>query len=79
MCVSLSLSVFCIVHASYSDITAEDFLHVQTDTTYRKQWDKSAIALDVVDVDPKNIHKSHIIYWEMQWPVCIDDTTVSCV
>lgn len=63
-----------VVHASYTDITAEDFLHVQTNTTYRKQWDKSAIALDVVDVDPKNSLKSHVIYWEMLWPVRISIT-----
>lgn len=67
----LFICFWLIVHASYTDITAEDFLHVQTNTTYRKQWDKSAIALDVVDVDPKNAHKSHVIYWEMLWPVSI--------
>lgn len=60
---------FCLVYASYSDVTAEDFLHVQTNTTYRKQWDNSAVALDVIDIDPKNVNKSHVVYWEMRWPV----------
>lgn len=57
------------VYASYDDISAEDFLHIQTDTEYRKEWDKSAITLDVIDTDPVHRHKSHIIHWEMQWPV----------
>lgn len=57
------------VYASYDDISAEDFLHIQTDTEYRKEWDKSAITLDVIDTDPVHRQKSHIIHWEMQWPV----------
>lgn len=57
------------VYAVYDDISAEDFLHIQTDTEYRKEWDKSAITLDVIDTDPVHRNKSHIIHWEMQWPV----------
>lgn len=57
------------MHASYSDVTAEDFLYVQTDTQYRKVWDKSAVTLDIVDVDPANRTKSQVVYWEMLWPV----------
>lgn len=60
-----------IVYASYPDVSAEDFLFVQTDTTYRKVWDKSAITLDIVDQDPVNKAESQIIYWEMLWPVSI--------
>lgn len=56
------------VYASYPDVSAEDFLFVQTDTAYRKVWDKSAITLEVVDSDPTNITKSQVIYWEMLWP-----------
>ncbi|XP_031636738.1 stAR-related lipid transfer protein 7, mitochondrial-like isoform X1 [Contarinia nasturtii] len=56
------------VYASYDDISGEDFLRIQTDTEYRKIWDKSAITLDVIDTDPVHRHKSHIIHWEMQWP-----------
>ena len=59
----------CLVYASYPDVSAEDFLFVQTDTTYRKVWDKSAITLEVVDNDPVDNAKSQIIYWEMLWPV----------
>lgn len=44
-------------------------MHVQTDTEYRKEWDKTAVALDVIDSDPVHKGKSHIIYWEMLWPV----------
>lgn len=57
------------VYASYDDISAEDFLHIQTDTEYRKEWDQSAVTLDVIDTDPVHRSKSHIIHWEMQWPV----------
>lgn len=57
------------VHASYTDVSAEDFLYVQTDTQYRKEWDKTAVSLDVVDVDPANRAKSQVVYWEMLWPV----------
>lgn len=53
----------------YDDISAEEFLHVQTDTEYRKIWDKTAISLNIIDTDPVHRNKSHIIYWEMQWPV----------
>lgn len=53
----------------YDDISAEDFLHIQTDTEYRREWDKSAVTLEVIDTDPVHRHKSHIIHWEMQWPV----------
>lgn len=60
-----------LVYAYYPDVSAEDFLFVQTDTTYRKVWDKSAITLEVVDNDPVDNAKSQIIYWEMLWPVSI--------
>lgn len=57
------------MYASYPDITAEDFLFVQTDIEYRKVWDKTAVQLEVVDTDPIHQRKSQIIYWEMLWPV----------
>lgn len=55
------------VYGSYNDVTAEDFLSVQIDTTYRKEWDPTAIALEVIETDciPSN---SDLVYWEMQWP-----------
>lgn len=56
------------VFVQYDDISAEDFLFVQTDIEYRKKWDNTAIALDIIDTDPKN-SDSQIIYWEMLWPV----------
>lgn len=57
------------MYAIYKDVSPEDFLHVQTDTEYRKTWDKTAVTLDVIDSDPVHKGKSHIIYWEMLWPV----------
>lgn len=57
------------VHVMYDDVSAEEFLHVQTDDEYRKTWDNAAVALDVIDIDPVYRNKSQVIYWEMQWPV----------
>lgn len=51
---------------SYPDITAEDFLFVQTDIAYRREWDDSAVTLDVVETNSSD--ESQIVYWEMMWP-----------
>lgn len=67
---TLAHPILFSVYAKYDDISAEEFLHIQTDTEYRKIWDKSAVSLDIIDTDPVHRNKSHIIYWEMQWPVC---------
>lgn len=56
------------VYVEYPDITAEDFLHVQTDVEYRKKWDNTAVSLEVVDEDSAKGSNSSIIYWEMLWP-----------
>lgn len=56
------------VYVEYPDITAEDFLHVQTDVEYRKKWDNTAVSLEVVDEDAAKGSNSSIIYWEMLWP-----------
>lgn len=61
--------LFCAVFVEYPDITAEDFLHVQTDVEYRKKWDNTAVSLEVIDEDTAKGSNSHIIYWEMLWPV----------
>ncbi|XP_063706521.1 stAR-related lipid transfer protein 7, mitochondrial [Culicoides brevitarsis] len=54
------------VYVEYSDVSAEDFLFVQTDNDYRKQWDETAIKLDIIDAEEKT--NSQVIYWEMLWP-----------
>lgn len=56
------------VYAKYNDINANDFLQVQTDVKYRKEWDDTAVSLDIIDTDPLDKLKSHVIYWEMRWP-----------
>lgn len=56
------------VYVSYPDITAEDFLFVQTDIEYRREWDDTAIVLDVIDNDNVDGANSQVIYWEMLWP-----------
>lgn len=56
------------VYAFFSDISAADFLHVQTDLDYRKKWDNTAMALKMIEEDPSPGNNSHLIYWEMQWP-----------
>lgn len=50
----------------YDDITAEDFLFVQTDINYRREWDNTAVQLDIVDNDQED--DQQVIYWEMLWP-----------
>ncbi|KAH8305412.1 hypothetical protein KR018_002812 [Drosophila ironensis] len=56
------------VYAKFDDITADDFLHVQTDLDYRRQWDDTAMRLELISEDPVPGSNSHLIYWEMQWP-----------
>lgn len=60
------------VYASFSDVTADDFLQVQLDIEYRKKWDNTAKELDIIDTDPLTESaedcRSDIIYWEMMWP-----------
>lgn len=53
---------------SYPDITADDFLAVQTDIEYRREWDDTAIVLDVVENDKLEGMNSQVVYWEMLWP-----------
>lgn len=54
------------VYVEYSDISAEDFLFVQTDIGYRKKWDETAISLEIIDSEENT--NSEVIYWEMLWP-----------
>ena len=44
-----------------------DFLRVQLDTQFRKQWDDTANELRVVEEYKEE--NSDLVYWEMQWPV----------
>lgn len=57
------------VYGKYNDVTALDFLRVQIDTDYRKQWDKTAKQLKVIESEINT--NSDIVYWEMQWPVSL--------
>lgn len=54
------------MYVTYPDITAEDFLFVQTNIAYRREWDDTAVALDVVESNQSD--DSQVIYWEMLWP-----------
>lgn len=54
------------VYGSYDDITAVDFLAVHVDTEFRREWDASAVILDVLETDEES--NSEVVYWEMQWP-----------
>lgn len=54
------------VYVEYTDVSAEDFLFVQTDIDYRKKWDETAIKLDIIDCEEET--NSQVIYWEMLWP-----------
>lgn len=61
------------VYGSFDDVSADDFLQVQIDTNYRKEWDSTAKQLEIIDTDPSSQSSpksaSDIIYWEMVWPV----------
>lgn len=57
---------YLLVYVKYDDITAEDFLFVQTNINYRREWDNTAVKLDIVDSDPED--DQDVIYWEMLWP-----------
>lgn len=61
---------------SYSDVSAVDFLNVQIDTDYRKKWDNTAVKLEVNERDPQEGENGDIVYWEMQWPVSIKNSTI---
>uniref|UniRef100_T1GQP6 Phosphatidylcholine transfer protein n=1 Tax=Megaselia scalaris TaxID=36166 RepID=T1GQP6_MEGSC len=54
------------VYAQYDDITPNDFLHVQTDLEYRKQWDDTVAELEMIETD--HFNDRSIIYWEIRWP-----------
>ncbi|XP_060523581.1 stAR-related lipid transfer protein 7, mitochondrial isoform X2 [Cylas formicarius] len=54
------------VYGSYYDVTAEDFLYVQVDSDYRKEWDATAVQLEIGERDVES--NSDILYWEMLWP-----------
>uniref|UniRef100_A0A8D8LL97 Phosphatidylcholine transfer protein n=2 Tax=Cacopsylla melanoneura TaxID=428564 RepID=A0A8D8LL97_9HEMI len=54
------------VYGYFTDITAEDFLQVQINVDFRKEWDKTAIELSILDQDPKT--KTDVVYWELRFP-----------
>lgn len=62
------------VYGVYNDVTAIDFLKVQIDTDYRKQWDNTAVELEIIESEDTT--NSDVIYWEMQWPVSIKFTSL---
>lgn len=51
-----------LVYVNYPDITAEDFLFVQTNVEYRREWDDTAVALDVIDSDSADSLNSQVIF-----------------
>lgn len=57
------------MHGSFNDITALDFMQVQLDLQYRKEWDNMSVDLDIFDSEP--LTHSDLIYWEFRWPVII--------
>lgn len=54
------------IYGCFHDVTAEDFFRVHCDTEFRKEWDKTALQLEIIDSDEKS--NSDIIYWELLWP-----------
>lgn len=41
------------VYGSFPDVSAEEFLQVQIDIEYRKEWDATAKELEIIDTDKK--------------------------
>lgn len=54
------------VFGTFYDIPARAFFSVQTDTEYRKRWDKLVIKLDIIDRDASN--GCEVVHWVMQYP-----------
>ncbi|KAG8224323.1 hypothetical protein J437_LFUL004279 [Ladona fulva] len=54
------------VYGRFEEVNAQDFFHVQIDTSYRLKWDRTVADLHVVDSDPSS--NSDVIYWEVKWP-----------
>ncbi|XP_057367632.1 uncharacterized protein LOC130688653 [Daphnia carinata] len=54
------------MYGRFETINAMDFLRVQLDTNFRKQWDASAIQLEIIE---ENVNtNTDLVYWEMRWP-----------
>lgn len=56
-----------LVYVRLDRVTAVDFLRVQLDTEFRKQWDTSATELKIIEESPER--NSDLVYWRTQWPV----------
>lgn len=63
----IKVTLILTVYGTYDDITAVDFLAVHVDTEFRREWDTSAVVLDVLESESQS--NSEVVYWEMQWPV----------
>ena len=55
------------MYGKLDQVNPMDFLRVQLDTQFRKQWDDTANELRVVEEYKEE--NSDLVYWEMQWPV----------
>lgn len=63
-------NIIYLVHGSFNDVTALDFMLVQLDLDYRKEWDSMSVDLNIFDSEP--LTHSDLIYWELRWPVTIN-------
>jgi len=54
------------VYGKFDDISARNFLQVNIDLEYRKQWDTTVIKLDVIDKDPNS--SSQVVQWICYYP-----------
>lgn len=57
------------MYGYFADITAEDFLQVQINVDFRKEWDQTAIELKILERDPKT--ETDVVYWELRFPVSL--------
>ncbi|KAK4025984.1 hypothetical protein OUZ56_015013 [Daphnia magna] len=54
------------MYGRFETVNAMDFLRVQLDTSFRKQWDASAIQLEIIEENADT--NTDLVYWEMRWP-----------
>ncbi|KAB7495938.1 StAR-related lipid transfer protein 7, mitochondrial [Armadillidium nasatum] len=54
------------VYGTYDDMSLNAFMEVQLNSSFRTQWDTTALQLQVVDSDPES--NSDLLYWLVKFP-----------
>jgi len=60
---------FYKMYGKFDDVTADEFIQVQTDTSdFRLEWDNSTKKCSVVDEKKEENFEHEVYYWETLWP-----------